>query len=46
MQLQSDLGGASGSGLNSIVQNEASGSDQNVLGPAGRVGVLNSISDL
>jgi len=45
MQLQSDLGGASGSGLNSIVQNEAGG-DQGTLGPAGRIGVLNSITDV
>jgi len=47
MQLQSDLGGASGSGLNSLVQNaEASGSDQSTLGAAGRIGVLNSITDV
>jgi hypothetical protein len=46
MQLQSDLGGASASGLNAVVQNEAGSSDQNVLGPAGRVGVMNSVSNM
>jgi regulator of protease activity HflC (stomatin/prohibitin superfamily) len=49
MQLQSDLGSsqfASGSGLNAIVQNEASAGEANGLGAAGRVGVLNSVSEL
>jgi len=44
MQLQSDLGGASASGLNSVVQNEAGSSD--VLGPASRFGVMNSVSNM
>ena len=47
MQLQSDVVGqlanqASGSNLGAIVQNEAEGG----LGAAGRVGLLNSVSEV
>jgi len=46
MQLQNDLSGASTSGLNTVVQNEYANDGQNILGPAGRVGVLNAVSDI
>ncbi|KAJ3505575.1 hypothetical protein NLJ89_g7345 [Agrocybe chaxingu] len=49
MQLQSDvtsqLSGASGSGLGTIVQNE-SATDTSNLGNAGRVGILNSVAEV
>jgi hypothetical protein len=46
MQLQSDLGGASTSGLSALAQNDSGSNEQNVLGSAGRVGVLSAISDV
>jgi regulator of protease activity HflC (stomatin/prohibitin superfamily) len=47
MQLQSDVSSqlASGSGINTMVQNE-SANDSGPLGAAGRVGVLNSIAEV
>ena len=53
MQLQSDVtgqlasgsGGNSSSGMNAIVQNE-SATDTGLLGSAGQVGLLNSISSV
>jgi len=46
MQLQSDLGGASASGLSALAHNESANNDQNGFGPAGRAGVLSAISDV
>jgi regulator of protease activity HflC (stomatin/prohibitin superfamily) len=46
MQLQSDLGGTSRSGINALVQGESSTGDQSGLGAAGHVGVLNSVADV
>jgi erythrocyte band 7 integral membrane protein len=49
MQLQSDVGsqlsGGSGSGLNAMVQNESGNTEQG-LGATGRMGILNSVSEV
>ena len=48
MQLQNDVSSqlAGGSGINSIVQNESGTGETSGLGPAGRAGLLNTVSEL